>query len=341
MLIRSALHFARCGLKYSRYDEVSYAPHPCRKHLKSTMNQQTALARLLATLDAKYPSFSAAVQRNIAQQPSLFNELGGFAMQWSEAALGPSIVETIAEGYCHFVTDVNREQYAYAKRGHYRNKSYSEVFAAVYDNDKYMQYYHWGVFATLFLWAHHLRLYGFFRDRFLRQFVPEDGQLIDLGCGSGIWSILAASLGSNFQSTGVDISKSSLEVSQRLARGADVEARLNFVVADALRFTGESQFDAGMSCFLLEHLENPLGLIVNLANNLKPGAPVFLTAAITAAEVDHIYEYRSEVEVLDVIERGGFRVVEVLSATPVEDTSLAFLPRSVAVIAKKRVNSNW
>jgi len=155
------------------------------------------------------------------------------------------------------VTDVNREQLSYCRRGTYKNKSYSEVYDAVYDNDEYMTTYHWGVFATLFLWAHHLELYSFFRDRFVGRCLPQEGRVADLGCGSGIWSILTATMLQNIQVEGFDISKSSLAISSALTEAAGVSDRVTFRIADALALESELPYVAGISAFLMEHLEDP------------------------------------------------------------------------------------
>ena len=66
--------------------------------------------------------------------------------------------------------------------GAYKNKSYAEVFASVYDNDEYMDLYHWGVYATTFLWEHHLSIYEMFQNRYL-PLIPEGASSIEFGFG--------------------------------------------------------------------------------------------------------------------------------------------------------------
>jgi SAM-dependent methyltransferase len=70
---------------------------------------------------------------------------------------------------------------------------------------------------------------------------PPFGQVLDLGCGSGIWSIQLAARG--WQVTGVDIVSKAIHRARQRARAAGVEAR--FVQGDvtALRAAGvESGF---------------------------------------------------------------------------------------------------
>lgn len=302
---------------------------------------KSSVDHLVSTIEKKYPVFSPSIKRNIAARPDLFLALAGRSLDWAVNAVGPGVIELIADGYVHFVNDVNREQLAYCKSGAYKNKSYAEVYKSVYDNDSFMSYYHWGVFATLFLWPHHLQLYGFFRDRFLAEYVPNSGNVLDLGSGSGIWSILTADHLSNVTVHGLDISKTSLEVSTSLAKAAKVDDRVTFEIGDALQHLGSETYNAGISGFLMEHLECPSDLIKNFHRNLLRGAPLFITAAITAAEVDHIFEFKNEGQVVGMLENNGFRILEMFSAAPPADERLRFLPRSVGIIACKRLNSEW
>jgi hypothetical protein len=69
---------------------------------------------------------------------------------------------------------------------------------------------------------------------------------------------------------------------------------------------------------------------------------VFITTALTAAETDHIYEFRRESEVLLLAEEAGFRVVASLSATPLVDRGAAlYIPRSMALSLQKRGDEHF
>jgi len=296
--------------------------------------------KLLELIRTDYPAFYQSVNENISKNPNAFKELSSFALGWAKEAIGADALEVIAKGYAYFVTDVNRHQIEYCIRGHYKNKSYTEVYDQIYNNDEYMNIYHWGVFATLFLWNHHLRIYDFYRDQFLPM-LDNCANMIELGSGSGIWSTLTCSLCPNITTLGIDISKSSLNIAQKISKSAGVSLRASFKVGDALTFKQNALFDAGISCFLLEHLEAPKELMNNLAQCVKPGAPIFITAAITAAEVDHIYEFKNEVEVLDLLNESGFRILQVQSTSPEPDERLCFLPRSIAIIAVRKSSEHW
>ncbi len=79
-----------------------------------------------------------------------------------------------------------------------------------------------------------------------------------------------------------------------------------------------------------------------MASNLETKAYAFITAALTAAETDHISEFRRESEIVLMAEEAGFRVVSMYSAAPPSHPdSHRFLPRSLALILQKRKNDIW
>lgn len=300
-----------------------------------------ALHDLLQVLADRKPAFFPAIARNLLADPEGFIGLGARPAEWAKKLLGEHTERIITDGYAHFVTDVNRQQIEYCRRGAYLNKSYTDVFQAVYDDDEYMKYYHWGVYATTFLWHHHRRIYSMCKNRFCSALAP-DARGIEFGSGSGIWSTSLSTWRPDLKLRGVDISKSSLAVAQGLAEAADAKDRVTFEVGDAIKWqSGRDFFDFGISCFLLEHLEDPAALVANLRRSVKPGAPVFLTAAITAAEVDHIFEFRSEGEVIKLVEDGGFRVSEMICPPPDSTVRMEYMPRSIAIIGWAKSKPTW
>jgi len=59
---------------------------------------------------------------------------------------------------------------------------------------------------------------------------------------------------------------------------------------------------------VLEHLEDPVALLGSLKNMTAPGGRLFITAALNAANADHIYLYRNAEEVLSHAEEAGLHV---------------------------------
>lgn len=283
-----------------------------------------------------------AIQNTHLNHQKSFEELAQVMLNWAENHLGENWSKVLADGYLHFLMDVNRSQVEYERRGNYMNKSYNDVFDRVYNNPKFMSLYHWGVFVSTFTWEHHIKIYDLYRKSFLPCLNPEAGRLLDLGSGSGIWSFLTTHFLPQWTSQGIDISEKSVELSTTMAESSGFCNKVQFKARDALTFKGTEKYNAAISCFLMEHLEEPQLLLQNMASNLETRGYAFITAALTAAESDHISEFRRESEIVSMAEEAGFRVFSMYSAAPLSHPdSYRFLPRSLALVLQKRKNDIW
>ena len=297
----------------------------------------------LEALRTAFPMLARHVCGSAAKRPELFDGLAAPMLSWARGLLGARYPDALLDGYCEFVGEVNRAQVEYEQRGHYEHRSYDEVFSSTYDSADFMDTYHWGVYVTTFAWEHHLLLYRFFRDCYLPLLPAQAGAtLLDLGAGSGIWHMLTLGALPGLSATAVDISETSVELSSKMAGVAGLSGRIRHVCADALDIRLDAPADCGISCFLMEHLEQPRRLLQNLAGNLAPHACAFVTCALTAAEIDHIYEFTSECQPMRMAEEAGFRVVGSWSASPAtHPAACRFLPRSLALILQKRRGEIW
>jgi 2-polyprenyl-3-methyl-5-hydroxy-6-metoxy-1,4-benzoquinol methylase len=296
----------------------------------------------LAYLLENAPSYAPKVIGVHAMDPQGFTELAEPMLEWASVALGEdAYLDRLTNGYVAFVSEVNMAQMVYEQTGHYENASFEDVYKVAYGDPEFMSDYHWGVYVTTFAWEHHLALYRFFRNDFLSK-LEDNARIVDLGAGSGIYNLLAMHARKNLRVTAVDISPTSTEEAREMAKKLGFGDRAEHVCADATTWKPPVDCDAGISCFLMEHLEKPELLIGNLAKAVKPRGYVYVTTALTAAEVDHIYEFRRESEVLRVCEEAGFRVVSTHSLTPHNPPQdRHFLPRSMGLLLNRRAGDIW
>lgn len=288
------------------------------------------------------PVFYPAIQNNFLKNSALFSELGEPLLKWANQLLGENYLESLVRGYIFFVTDVNKSQILYEKTEKYKNSSYQEVYDSTYNNSEHMSLYHWGVFVTTFAWEHHLHLYQFYRDSFLIRIKEAAQNIIEFGSGSGVWGMIGMlQLQDNSKLTGLDISETSVKLAIEMSSLNGFKQN-NYIVNDALTYNNKTKYDHAISCFLMEHLEQPSKLLKNIHNNISDSGYAFVTAALTAAEIDHIHEFRRESEVVLMAEEAGFRVISTLSASPkTYPKSGKFLPRSMALILQKKHNEIW
>lgn len=204
-----------------------------------------------------------------------------------------------------------------------------------------MQGYLWGIYLTNFLWAHHLEICLFFKDRFLSR-LDNASQLIEIAPGHGGWGAWALYCLDHARLQGYDISPSSIEIASAVTQAAGVGDRASYRVKDALSLTelDASTADAGICSFLIEHLEEPEQLFHVIHHLLRPGGVFFVTGALTAAQIDHIYEFRHESELVRMAEDNELRVLETFSTNPARLLPGArFVPRSMALLVQKPVQS--
>ena len=197
--------------------------------------------------------------------------------------------------------------------------------------------YLWGIYLTKFLWAHHFEICLFFRDRFLAR-LNGAVELIEIAPGHGGWGVWALHALKGTKLQGFDISPSAIEIAGAVANAAHVGERANYIEKNALELTehAAASADAGICSFLIEHLETPAELFRVIAHLLRPGGIFFVSGALTAAQIDHIYEFVRESELLCLAEDAGLRVLETLSTNPRRLLRRArYVPRSMALIVQK------
>lgn len=97
-----------------------------------------------------------------------------------------------------------------------------------------------------------------FVDHFLTSFdLPRQGRLIDLGCGPGDICIRLASALPDWQVTGLDAGPNMLGLAREAIDAADLDQRIELVLAHLPAGTPAGPFDAIVSNSLLHHLPDP------------------------------------------------------------------------------------
>ena len=298
------------------------------------------LDRLFEYVESAHPRSLRGLNEARGQDPDRFARIAELYLDWLVKARGEEGIGAAADAFAQFSTDVNLAQARYERDGAYANKTFAEVYQDHYSDAEAMDGYLWGIYLTNFLWAHHFQIMTFFQDRFMPR-LGGDAKLVEVAPGHGGWGVWALAHLPGASLEGYDISPRSIEIARGVAQAAGVGGRARYVQRDALDL-GRLEAGAADGCicsFLVEHLEDPQHLYKVIAHLLKAGGVAFITGALTAAQVDHIYEYRYESELVTMCEKAGLRVLETLSANPLRTLPKArFMPRSMALLVQKRGN---
>jgi len=245
-------------------------------------------------------------------------------------------MDDLAKAYQTITADTLREQMFFQRHGRYRYSSFREVADKVYFDPAYMACYMYGLALTLFLWPNHLEVLRFFRRV---QPHKQGGSYLEVGPGHGIFFREAARNGGFSSCLGVDISPTSLELTRKLLSS---DSRLEgvswkLVNADFLAANDiQGRFDAIVMGELLEHVEQPLLFLLRIKELAKEGAFIFITTAVNAPAIDHIFLFRTVDEVHELVIAAGLQVKETL-ATPykgcsMDETVQQKLPINVAMV---------
>ncbi|HST25533.1 MAG TPA: class I SAM-dependent methyltransferase [Gaiellaceae bacterium] len=148
---------------------------------------------------------------------------------------------------------------------------------------------------------------------------PEDGRIVDLGCGSGAWLLQALETHPQLSGVGVDISPSALAEARSEAAGRRLADRVRWIEADGSRWSDDGGFDV-VICVGASHAFGGLDDTLRaVRSHLRPGGEVVLGDMIwdrepTQAALEALQVGRDELpDLAGLVERvreSGFEVVD-------------------------------
>ena len=244
------------------------------------------------------------------------------------------------KGYVKFCAEHLLLQRRLERSGHYIHDDFEKVNSEVYNNSAAMDgYYLSGLFFSTIFWPNHLRMFLFFLEVFVKG-VKKYGQCCELGVGHG-W--LVSSLlkeRDDLKAWGVDINTPALVFTEKLLSARKIN-KDNYSLRQYDIRSGvsceDSAFDAVIFAEVLEHLDNPLFALREILRILKPGGLAYITTAIFAASIDHIYLFESLDEAKKIILDSGLIIKEEL-VLPVYGNSRAGdrkIPVNFACVTEK------
>lgn len=197
------------------------------------------------------------------------------------------------------------------RTGRYLYSSFREVKENAYKNKYGLSgpQYIWGMYFSLFFWPSRNMIYNFFR----KNLVPSGlsgGLVLEAPVGAGMFLGDFLKNNKKWKGVGVDISRNSADISKKYLKQNGVSGRSKIVLKDIFKFESKKLFNKIICGDFLEHVENPVGVLEKFRELLKDDGRVFVSVAVWAANIDHIYLYKSAEGVRAHIHKGGFRIVK-------------------------------
>lgn len=202
----------------------------------------------------------------------------------------------------------------------------------------YNESYNYGSFKSEAFWK---RLHSNLRIRFLSPYLKEKFKILDFGCGHGYFVKEASKA---YQSFGFDIGAQKINNSKE----GSITYSYDF------KTYNEKDFDLITAWHVIEHLPNPLEVILELKNRLKPNG--ILAIAVPNIEslgfklcaekwnwvqppLSHIYHYKAK-NLCDLLINAGFEIVDVKSRDSLSNNFFDILVTKLLFRNKSRGSVN-
>jgi SAM-dependent methyltransferase len=292
----------------------------------------------LEALDRKAKMFAPHARATFEANRELCSWLLNPLARWAEAAYGSTVFDDAARGYAEYCFGVAKAKQVYERAGKYTPEAMPEIMSGVYEHEGYMIPYMWAAILIYPFWPSMVSHIAVFRDDFVRR-LPRNASVLELACGHGVLSLLAAEERSDIQVEGTDISPPAIAVANRLLAVSGHADRVRFSVQDALRAEsegGNGKRQGIISAMLAEHLTDPKPLFATMAQRVAPEGLVFFSTALESPQRDHVFEYNQESEPLRMAEAAGLRVSRLASDASAVPVGSRFVPRATAMILRAR-----
>ncbi len=293
------------------------------------------LEQFVADIEQNYPTVAKSLMATVEEGGERLEILAEDILKHYTRMAGGDIT-VLTKSFATMVLHFIKLQYKYEMTGKYVVQYYDDVRETVYDDSDGMTNYMLGLVCTQFAWPHHFKLWCFFEDHFLTK-LSDVKRVLELAPGHGYFGLSLLRRFPEAHLTGVDISPASIVMSQSIAAEFG-EHVVDYRLQDAMCLTDDYQngYDVVICGELLEHVPNPERILANVYKALRPGGLAYVTAAITAAANDHIYEFENAEQVITMTTCEGLILVDqVCEGTRPLTASAKGEPRTLSMILTK------
>lgn len=157
--------------------------------------------------------------------------------------------------------------------------------------------------------------------RLIDMVVEEDDRVLDVGCGTGSATVMAAAKAR--QVMGIDLSPDMIELAEEKVAKYSL-SNCDLAASSVEDYSPKEPFDKVISSFMIPHVKPPLrpAIYAYMYRFLKPGGLIGLFGS--RGEVCEVYETRGQV--VDNMTRAGFKDIEIIDIYDIYRIALARRP---------------
>lgn len=209
-----------------------------------------------------------------------------------------------------FSLEFLRLQVRLVKTGKYLYSSFAEVERYVYNDPNRRLSGPWYMMALYFsqvFWVTHYKVNKFFLEHVCNG-NKKDGLILEAPSGTGVFISNFLTRNPSWYGTALDLSDSAIEFTQRMIDTFEIDEQVGLCKHDFFKYNPSFKYDIVLCGEFLEHLERPEDALNKLYSFVKDDGCVFLTVAVYASMIDHIYLYRNVQELRQQIYDAGFEI---------------------------------
>jgi 2-polyprenyl-3-methyl-5-hydroxy-6-metoxy-1,4-benzoquinol methylase len=220
-------------------------------------------------------------------------------------------VDHALEAMARMSFDFLRLQPRFMKTGRYRSAHSAPLRERIYSQKDVMEgYYLDGLLLTYAFWVNHVSLYRYFVRGFLPR-LPREARVVEIGVGHGLMALTLLRELPHARYVGLDISPFSLSYAAGLLSANAIDLhRVTLREEDASGSAPDAAepSDAVLCCEVLEHVEDPAGLLEKVRERLGAHGQAFVTTVANVEAEDHIFLFADEAHIRRLVGEAGLRV---------------------------------
>ena len=270
----------------------------------------------IASAWSKYPEMQQAMQHFLLQYRPVLADLG-----LSESDL--------ADSYIGMLEEALNARLEFMRTGAYCGYDFDTAQTVVYQDRRRMTSYMLGLALSYFLWGHHFEILSYYRESLSE--VAVRSRCLEIGSGHGLLAATLLEQRPDWRTLDIlDISPASLAMTRSILTRLSPGERLrdiSFICGNIFKTPVEGLYDYITMGEVLEHVEDPLALLIAVGKYLSPEGRLFVTTCANSPAIDHIHQFHTVAEIHQMIQQAGLAIVSE-RVIPSLDKSLDYMEKN-------------